>query len=126
MRYPEKLILATTIKAQRTDIEKLRQKGVDVILTKSKKGMVDLEDLMKYLGKRELMSIMIEGGSELNSSAIKAGIVDKILMFAAPKLIGNGLGAIGNLGIDKINKAINLRNQVVKKIGKDVFVEAYI
>ncbi len=69
---------------------------------------------------------MIEGGSQLNSSAIKAGVVDKVLIFAAPKIIGNGLGAIGNLGINKIDKAINLKNPVTRKIGKDLLIEGYI
>ena len=88
--------------------------------------MVDLQDLMKQLGRHEITSVMIEGGSELNSSSIKAGVVDKLLIFTAPKIIGNGLGAIGNLGIDKINKAIKLKNPTCRKIGKDTLVEATI
>jgi len=88
--------------------------------------MVDLEDLMKQLGKNEITSVMIEGGSELNSTAIKARIVNKILIFTAPKLIGNGLGAIGNLGVNKIDKAIKLKDPVCKQVGKDMLVEAYL
>ena len=88
--------------------------------------MVDLEELMKQLGKREITSVMIEGGSELNSSAIKEGMVDKLVVFAAPKIIGNGLGAIGNLGIKKIDKAIELKDTVTRKVGKDMLIEAYI
>ena len=126
MKNPSKLIIATTDSAPKKQIEKLRQKGINVIVTKLKKGLVDLHDLMKQLGKHEIASIMIEGGSELNSSAIKEGIVDKILIFTAPKIIGNGLGAIGNLGIKKIEKAINLKNPVTRNIGKDILVEAYL
>ena len=126
MKDPKKLIIATTSKASKSDMEKLKHKGVDIIMTKPKNGLVDLQDLMKQLGSREITTVMIEGGSELNSSAIKAGIVDKILVFAAPKLIGNGLGAIGNLGIRKIDHAINLKKPIVKKIGKDVLFEAYV
>ena len=126
MKYPTKLIVATTNKASKAEIKKFQQKGINVIITKSNNGMVDLQDLIKQLGKHEITSIMIEGGSELNSSAIKAGIVDKILIFTAPKLIGNGLGAIGNLGIKKIDKAINLKNPVTRKIGNDMLIEAYL
>ena len=126
MKEPGKLIIATTSQASKKDIARLQQKGVNVIITKSNKGLVDLQDLMKQLGKHEITSVMIEGGSELNSSAIKAGVVDKILIFTAPKIIGNGLGAIGNLGIKKIDKAINLKNPVTRKIGNDILIEAYL
>ena len=126
MKNPAKLIIAVTNKASKNGIKKMQQKGVTIIGTKSNMGMVDLQDLMKQLGKHEITSVMIEGGSELNSSAIKSGVVDKILIFTAPKIIGNGLGAIGNLGINKIDKAINLKNSVAKKIGKDILIEGYL
>lgn len=126
MKDPTKLIIATTNMAPKNEIKKLQQNGINVIITKAQKGLVDLQDLFKQLGKHEITSVMIEGGSELNSSAIKAGIVDKILIFAAPKIIGNGLGAIGSLGISKIDKAINLKNPITRKIGKDFLIEGYI
>ncbi|MBI2647415.1 bifunctional diaminohydroxyphosphoribosylaminopyrimidine deaminase/5-amino-6-(5-phosphoribosylamino)uracil reductase RibD [Candidatus Woesearchaeota archaeon] len=126
MREPSNLIIATTNKVSKEEIKKFQQKGIGMIITKTKDNMVDLRDLVKQLGEHEITSVMIEGGSELNSSAIKADIVDKILIFAAPKIIGNGLGAIGNLGIKKIDKAINLKNSVSRKIGRDMLIEAYL
>ena len=126
MKDASKLIVATTNKASKSEIQKLQDKGIRVIITKSDKGMVDLKELMKELGKSEITSVMIEGGSELNSSAIKAGLVDKIMIFTAPKLIGNGKGAIGNLGVTKITKVINLKNPVCRHVGKDMLIEAYL
>ncbi|MDP6648216.1 MAG: bifunctional diaminohydroxyphosphoribosylaminopyrimidine deaminase/5-amino-6-(5-phosphoribosylamino)uracil reductase RibD [Candidatus Woesearchaeota archaeon] len=126
MKEPTQLIVATTNHASKKSITKLQQKGVRVIVTRSRKGMVDLEDLMKQLGRMEIMSVMIEGGSEINSSAILSGLVDKVYLFAAPKLIGNGLGAIGNLGIRKVNRAINLKHPETRKVGKDLLIEAHI
>ena len=70
-KYPLKLIVATTEKAPKKKVKQLQQKGIKVIQTKSKQGRVDLKDLMSQLGKLEIMSIMLEGGSELNASAIK-------------------------------------------------------
>lgn len=126
MKHPAKLIIATTNKAKKNNIAKLQEKGVKVLMTKSVKGMVDMTELMKQLGRHEITSVMIEGGSELNSSAIKARAVDKIFIFTAPKLIGNGLGAIGNLGVNKIDKAINLKDTKCSRVGKDMLVEAYL
>jgi len=126
MKHPSKLIIATTNKAPKKKINKFYQKGIDVIVLNVKKGLVDLKDLMKQLGKKEIASVMIEGGSQLNSSAIKERIADKLLIFTAPKLIGNGLGAVGNLGVTKIDKAVKLKNIEMKKVGKDILLEAYL
>ena len=126
MKDPSKLIIATTAKAPKNEIKKLQQMGVNVVVAKSVRDMVDLHDLVKQLGKHEITSVMIEGGSQLNSSALNAGIVDKALIFTAPKLIGNGVGAIGNLGITKIGKAIKLKNPVTRKIGSDLLIEGHI
>ena len=112
---PSKVIIATTKKAPKKKIDKLHQKGVTILTLKHKAGLVDLKDLIKDLGKAEIASVMIEGGFELSGNAIKEGIVDKIMMFTAPKLIGNGLNPIKNLGIKKVKKAIKLKTVSTKK-----------
>ena len=123
---PSKVIIATTKKAPKIKVDKLHQKGATVLVLNSKKGLVDLIELVKELGKSEIASVMIEGGAELSGNAIKEGIVDKLFIFTAPKLIGNGLGPIKNLGIKKVNKAIKLKDITTKKIGKDILVEGYV
>ena len=123
LKDPSRVIIATTKKAPKKKIDKFQQKGVRVIVLNPKKGLVDLKELMKELGKSEIAFVMIEGGAELSGNAIKEGIVNKLLIFTAPKIIGNGLGPIKNLGIKKINNAINLKNVSTKKIGKDLLIE---
>ena len=125
-KEPNKLIIATTKKANKAKIKQLQQKGVNVLIIKAKKGMVDLDELMKQLGRLEITSIMIEGGAELNAEAIRSKIVDKILFFIAPGLIGNGLGAIGDLGIRKVDRSVKLKHLVSKKVGKDILIEGYL
>jgi len=123
LKDPSKVVIATTKKAPKNKIEKLQQKGVRILILKPKKGLVDLKELVKELGKSDIASVMVEGGAELSGNAIKEGIVDRVLIFTAPKIIGNGLGAIKNLGIKKINNAIKLKNILTKKVGKDLLVE---
>ena len=123
LKDPSKVIIATTTKAPKNKTEKLQHKGIRVIVLKPKKGLVDLNELMKELGKSEIALLMIEGGAELSGNAIKEGIIDKVLIFTAPKIIGNGIDSIKNLGIKKVDKAINLKNVLTKKIGKDLLVE---
>lgn len=126
LKDPSKVIIATTQKAAKNKIEKLQHKGIRVVILKPKKGLVDLKELIKELGTSEVASVMIEGGAELSGNAIKEGIVDKVLIFTAPKIIGNGVDPIKNLGIKKVNKAIKLKNISTKKIGKDLLVEGNI
>jgi diaminohydroxyphosphoribosylaminopyrimidine deaminase / 5-amino-6-(5-phosphoribosylamino)uracil reductase len=123
---PSKVIIATTKKAPKKRIENMQQKGVRIIVVRQKGKFVDLEELMKELGNSEISSVMIEGGAELSGNAIKEGIVDKVAIFTAPKIIGNGFDAIKNLGIKKVKKAITLKNITTRKIGKDLLVEGYI
>jgi len=126
LKDPGKVIIATTSKASKSKIDKLHQKGATILTLKPKKGLVDLKELMKELAKSDIASVMIEGGAELSGSAIKEGVVDKIMMFTAPKIIGNGFSPIKNLNIKKVNKALNLKNVSAKSIGKDFLVEGYL
>ena len=126
MDDPSKVIIATTDKASKKSIENLKKRGVNIIATKPNKGLVDMKSLMKTLGSMGIMNLLIEGGAEVNSSVIKEKLVDKMLIFSAPKIIGKGKGAIGELGITKIDNAINLKEYRTTKIGKDVLVEGYL
>lgn len=123
MKNPGLLWVATTSKAPKKKIDEFTGKGVTVLVTKSKDGFVDLKELMKELAKRGVTSILLEGGAKIYSSAIKEKIIDKVIIVTAPKLVGNGIAAIGNLGIKKIDKAINLKNPVCSKLGKDMMIE---
>ncbi|MEK6528346.1 MAG: bifunctional diaminohydroxyphosphoribosylaminopyrimidine deaminase/5-amino-6-(5-phosphoribosylamino)uracil reductase RibD, partial [Nitrospirota bacterium] len=70
-------------------IDLLRNREVQILTTKKdKNGMVNLKSLMKKLAKLDISSVMIEGGSRINASAVSDGIVDKIMMFTASKIIG--------------------------------------
>ncbi|MEA2036743.1 MAG: bifunctional diaminohydroxyphosphoribosylaminopyrimidine deaminase/5-amino-6-(5-phosphoribosylamino)uracil reductase RibD [Nanoarchaeota archaeon] len=123
---PQKLIVATTSKALKKKVKKLQQKGVNVLIVKQKNGRVDLNELMKQLGKLEITSIMIEGGAELNAEAIRQKIGDKIMFFIALGIIGHGLDAIGDLGITKVDKSVKLKDISSSKIGRDILIEGYL
>ena len=71
-------IVATTEKADKAKIKALKEKGTKVIITPLKNNKVDLMFLMKTLGEQKIDSVLLEGGSELNYSALEEGIVDKV------------------------------------------------
>ncbi len=122
-----KTIIAT-ISASKAKIEKLRAKGAEIIRTRNSNGRVDLRDLMKKLGKMDIMSVLIEGGSEINASALKAGIVDKVIMFLAPMLMTgkDSVCSIGGTAPLKLGQARRLKDVTIKFVGKDLMVEGYL
>jgi diaminohydroxyphosphoribosylaminopyrimidine deaminase/5-amino-6-(5-phosphoribosylamino)uracil reductase len=121
----ESPIIATTSLYKDTKIRELENLGARVlVINGDDKGHVDLKSLVKKLGGMEIISILIEGGSEVAASALKNGIVDKIIFFYAPKIIGaDGISMIGPLGISKVSEALTLGNIELKKIGEEFVVE---
>jgi diaminohydroxyphosphoribosylaminopyrimidine deaminase/5-amino-6-(5-phosphoribosylamino)uracil reductase len=75
----------------------------------------------------DFLSVMIEGGAEINASALQEGIVDKVLMFLAPILIGGTSTptAVGGEGIETLQQSTRLRNVRIERFGEDVLVEGY-
>jgi len=82
---------------------------------------------LKRLGKMGLNSVMIEGGANTASWALKEDIVDKILFFYAPKLIGGeGRGMIGPLGIKKMAQVTKIKDIEIKRFGQDFLISGYL
>jgi diaminohydroxyphosphoribosylaminopyrimidine deaminase / 5-amino-6-(5-phosphoribosylamino)uracil reductase len=108
---------------------RLKSLGLDVIrVPKDENGRVSLKHVCDTLYKREVQSVLVEGGGELNSGLLKEGLLDKILLFYAPILIGgkNALNLIGGKGIDFLRDAHKLDIVTVKRFKEDIFVEAYV
>lgn len=123
-----KTIVATTERADKNKLKILEGMGIDIIITPIKNNGVDLVSLMKNLGERKIDSLLLEGGSELNYSALEEGIVDKINAFIAPKIIG-GKGAktsIGGIGKASMEEAILIKNIEIHNFGTDIMIEGYI
>lgn len=121
-------IVATIASASLSKRKKLEQAGAIVVIAKSSNGRVDLRDLMKKLAKRDIISVLMEGGSEIHASALQAGIVDKAVFFIAPMLMTgrDSLCSIGGISPRKLSKAVKLTNISSKFIGDDLMVTGYI
>ncbi len=106
----------------------LKSQGVNILFVKVKNGRIDLKELMKKLGKLDIMSVMIEGGSSINASALSSGVVDKIMVFVAPKIIGgvDSVPSVGGKSPAFLKNAISVKNLQVRKIGEDFLFEGYI
>jgi len=122
-------IIITTTNAPVERVKELEKIGARVIFAKTMgKNMVDMKDMVVKLGQLQITSLMIEGGASINGSAIQAGIVDKVIMFIAPKIIGGTAApsTIGGDGVARVEDAIRLTNIKTKRFGNDLMIEGYV
>jgi diaminohydroxyphosphoribosylaminopyrimidine deaminase/5-amino-6-(5-phosphoribosylamino)uracil reductase len=127
-RSSARTCIATLDTMPKEKLVKLLDTGTEILLARGRKGRVDLKSLMKMLGSFGVTSVLIEGGSEVNASALKAGIVDKVVMFIAPVIMtgADSLSCIGGSSPVKLSRALRLRNVTSRRIGQDIMVEGYI
>jgi diaminohydroxyphosphoribosylaminopyrimidine deaminase/5-amino-6-(5-phosphoribosylamino)uracil reductase len=69
-------------------VKRLERAGVEVVSVRGERGRVPLQAVLKDLGRRDILSVLLEAGSELNGAALDARVVDKLFLFFAPKLAG--------------------------------------
>ncbi|WP_343770772.1 bifunctional diaminohydroxyphosphoribosylaminopyrimidine deaminase/5-amino-6-(5-phosphoribosylamino)uracil reductase RibD [Clostridium malenominatum] len=121
-------IIVTTQKASDEKLIKLKELGVEIIKTPLRNERVDLNYLMKELGERKIDSILLEGGGTLSYSALKEGIVDKVMTFIAPKIIGgrDSKTPVEGDGIEFMKDAINLKNIEVQRFDEDILIQGYL
>lgn len=106
----------------------LEAKGIQVIEVSLIDQRLDLNELMIKLGQMSILSLLIEGGSVVAGSALKAGIVNKVVFFMAPKLLGgsDGIPVFEGKGPTKIKDAFELENVNVTQFDNDILVQGYL
>jgi len=106
----------------------LEAAGAKIVTTPLKEGHVDLDVLMEKLGEAGITSLLIEGGGQVIGSALAAGIVDKVMFFYAPKILGgnDGVSICSGRGPDLMKDCVTLKDTRVERFGEDILVEGYI
>jgi len=124
----EKVIYFSGLETAVLRERKLKAKGVEVVKLKERKGTLPIRAVMKELAEREITSVLIEGGGEIHASALKEKVVDKIVFFFAPKIIGgrNAPGVVGGEGIARLQDALELQDIDMTNVGNDWMLEASI
>lgn len=123
-----KTIVAVTALADPHKLKSIEAAGAEVVVAPIKNNHVDLGYVMQWLGNNKIDSVLLEGGSTLNYAALQEGIVDKIITFIAPKILGGEAAKtpIGGMGIPHIQEAIILENMNFVKLCNDLMIEAYV
>lgn len=124
---PAPTLIATTKKSPPKKRELLRRRGIEVIVLPEKNGKVDPRALLRALGKKGVMSLLLEGGPELASAFFREKLIDKFLIFLAPKLIGGKLapGILAGAGIAHLKAAVPVRDRKIQAVGEDLLITAY-
>jgi diaminohydroxyphosphoribosylaminopyrimidine deaminase/5-amino-6-(5-phosphoribosylamino)uracil reductase len=123
----EKTIVATSRSAGTKKVRALQGRGIQVWQFPLRNGEIAWPMLLRRLAALGIMSVLVEGGSKVAASALRARAVDKILFFYAPKILGgDGRAMIETLGIPRAADALPVRRLNVQKSGADLLVTGYL
>jgi diaminohydroxyphosphoribosylaminopyrimidine deaminase/5-amino-6-(5-phosphoribosylamino)uracil reductase len=124
-------IICVCSRAPEDRVRALREVGAEILVCADSgynvDTHIDLAKLMPMLGKREITSVLLEGGGTLNAAALDAGIVDKVYAYVAPKIIG-GVGAptmVEGSGVVLLEEAVQLYRMTCHQMNGDIRLEAY-
>jgi diaminohydroxyphosphoribosylaminopyrimidine deaminase/5-amino-6-(5-phosphoribosylamino)uracil reductase len=117
------LVVFTTVPVNSAKARKLQERGVEVIRAKTRGGRIDLSSVLAELGRREILSILLEAGPVLNGVALAAGIVHKLFLFYAPKIAGQNRVPFALAPKLNLPPLSIVRTQ---QFGPDFAVEAYL
>lgn len=111
--------------ARASEIQKLGAEVWRCALQKDGSG-IDLRNLLAELSRRNIKSVLVEGGKGIVTSLLKSRLVDRIVAIIAPKIIGQGVDAIGDLGVTNLDNAIVLESVQTSQLGADLVIDARI
>ncbi len=116
--------IIATISDDKDKVSGLKAMGIEIIKTQVRDGKVDLNELIKELGKRKIDSVLVEAGPKINAAMLQSGKVKKLQIYMAPKLIGgmNSIPFLGDMGIDAVAKAKMLKNPKIKTFDDDIMI----
>jgi diaminohydroxyphosphoribosylaminopyrimidine deaminase/5-amino-6-(5-phosphoribosylamino)uracil reductase len=117
------LVVFARERAEDDKIKALEEEGVEVVRATKR----DLKSILEELGTRSIQSVLVEGGSQVSGSLVDAGLVNKVTLFIAPKIIGGSTapGAIGGIGVERMSDALNIEDVELIHRGADIEITGY-
>lgn len=109
-----------------TRAARLRAAGHDVIVLPADSGKVDLNALMQELGRRQINELHVEAGFKLNGSLLRAGVVDELLMYFAPCLLGPAQGIARLPVLENLSERRSMRFHEIRQVGPDLRLRALL
>jgi len=125
---PGKTLVALGRPARPGEVAALAKVGAEVVELPSAGGLVDLKKLLRYLAERSITSVLVEGGGILLGSLFDGGLVDKVVAFIAPIIIGGqeAKTAVAGRGVDRIADSLKLKRVSIVRFGQNLMVSGYV
>src|SRR6202790_2001545 len=117
------LLVFTTAALSSPKARRLQKEGVEILRARATRGGIDLNAALTELGKRDILSVLLESGPTLNGAALSAGVVHKLMLFYAPKFAGETGAPFAHMAAPGQAPLPNIR---VQQFGADVAIEAYL
>ncbi len=120
------LVLGRSVRTE--EAAAFTEAGAELLELPSADGHIDLEKLLRALGERQITSVLVEGGGVLLGFLFDQGLVDKVIAFISPVIIGGERAkmAVGGQGVRKIADSLRLERVNVEKFGQDLMVSGYV
>ncbi len=120
-------VVATTNRASSSKVSRLSNAGISVWVLPKQGNRVSFATCLKKLGQLGLTSVLIEGGSEVHASALRSGLVNKVMLYIAPALLGglDSKSLIGGPNPKGLSDKISLNKIEIQKVGQDLLVSGY-
>lgn len=120
-------MVATTTRAPRERIGAVRQRGAGILMmAQDAAGRVDLGHLLRRLFSLGIESVLVEGGRGLITSTLRSRLADRLVVCIAPKLVGAGIEAVGDLNIRHLDQAVTFREASFTRLGDDIIFDGEI
>ena len=119
--------VATTGRAAPHVRAALEARGVEVLVADGQAGRVDLGTLLRELGRRGVLSLLVEGGETVHGAFLDAGLIDKVMVFIGPRIVGGPAPSpVGGAGVDALAQAWQIHQATVRQVDQDVLIEGYL
>ncbi len=127
-KQPGRTILAVVEPLDNGKKEEFTRRGIDILELPNEKGKVNLGELLKALGKMNIVTVLVEGGSTLFGALFDLDLVDIVMAFISPIIIGGGQArtAIGGKGVENVLDALHLEHVDTMKFGDNILMSGYI
>lgn len=108
--------------------ERLKKAGCQILHIPGKQGDISIEELLQWLHREKIDSVLVEGGGTLNETVIKSGLVNKVYAYIAPKVFGGKTAKtpVEGEGIQHISDALSFDSMEVQMIGNDILLEGKV
>jgi diaminohydroxyphosphoribosylaminopyrimidine deaminase/5-amino-6-(5-phosphoribosylamino)uracil reductase len=120
------VLVATTQPVTSPKARSLARAGIEVVRIRGKRGRVDLDALVAELGRREILNLMLEAGAEMNAAALESGIVDRVVAYYAPRVLGVQGVPFAAMRLKPNLQAPTLENVRSMQYGSDIVIEGWL